>query len=205
MPNDLRDAPVCLVREVDGVAINLAPLQGYWTVKQYLRLTDHTRHLVEFTAGRIEVLPMPTQQHQLILAFLYRAFYAFLQPLGGIVLFAALRLQIRPEKFREPDLLLLRHAADPRAQNRYWLGADLVVEIVSPDDPERDTLEKVADYAEAAIPEYWIVNPLTATITVLTLEHGSYVEHGVFGRGNRAASKLLAGFSISVDEALDAR
>lgn len=205
MPTDLRTAPVCLVRESDGVSINLAPLQGHWTAEQYLRLTDHTRHLVEFTDGRIEVLPMPTQEHQRILAFLYRTFFAFLQPRGGIVLFAALRLQIRPEKFREPDLLLLQRADDPRAQNRYWLGADLVVEIVSADDPERDTVEKVADYAEAGIPEYWIVNPLTATVTVLVLEDTAYNEHGVFRRGDQASSRLLDGFSVSVDAVFDAR
>jgi len=204
MPTDVRDTPMRLVRESDGVSISLAPLQGHWTADQYLRLTDHTRHLVEFTDGRIEVLPIPTQQHQLILGFLYRAFFAFLQPLGGIVLFAALRLQIRPEKFREPDLLVLRRADDPRAQNRYWLGADLVVEIVSADDPERDTVEKVADYAEAGIPEYWIVNPLDATVTVLALEDGAYVEHGVFRRGAQATSRLLAGFSVSVGAVFEA-
>lgn len=204
MPTDLRDAPVRLVRERDGVTINLAPLQGHWTAEQYLRLTDHTRHLVEFTDGRIEVLPMPTQQHQLILAFLYRTFFAFLHPLGGIVLFAALRVQIRPEKFREPDLLLLQHADDARAQNRYWLGADLVVEIVSADDPERDTVEKVADYAEAGIPEYWIVNPLDETVTVLVLQETAYVEHGVFRRGEQVTSELLEAFSVAVDEVFDA-
>lgn len=61
-------------------------------------------------------------------------------------------------------------ARDPRRQNRFWLGADLVVEVVSEDDPERDTKVKRADYASAGIPEYWIVNPLDNTITVLVLE-----------------------------------
>lgn len=204
MPTTLRDAPVQLVRAADGVAINLAPLDGHWSVEQYLRLTDHTRYLVEFTAGHLEVLPMPTQQHQIILAYLYRAFFAFLQPLGGLVLFAALRLQVRPEVFREPDLLLLLHADDPRAQNRYWLGADLVLEVVSPDDPARDTVEKVADYATAGIPEYWIVNPLDATITVLVLRDGAYTSQGSFGRGEQATSQLLTGFSVSVNEVLAA-
>ena len=121
------------------------------------------------------------------------------------MLFAALRLQIRPDKFREPDLLLLRDAADPRRQNRFWLGADLVVEVVSEDDPERDTVEKVADYAEAGIPEYWIVNPIEETITVLALAGAAYTAHGVFRRGERATSVLLDGFAVQVDAALDAR
>ena len=46
-----------------------------------------------------------------------------------------------------------------RNQDRFWLGADVVVEVVSPDDLGRDLVVKRADYAEAAIPEYWIVDP----------------------------------------------
>lgn len=80
-----------------------------------------------------------------------------------------------------------------------------MVEIVSPDDPARDTVEKVADYAEAGIPEYWIVNPLDETITVLVLDGPAYAQHGVFQRGERAASLLLAGFSVAVDEVFDAK
>lgn len=102
-------------------------------------------------------------------------------------------------------MIVLLDADDPRRQNEFWLGADLVVEIVSPDKPKRDTEEKPIDYAEAGIPEYWIVNPLTDTITVLVLDGESYVEHGVFRRGDHAISKLLDGFRVSVDEVLDAR
>jgi len=98
----------------------------------------------------------------------------------------------------------VQDAHDPRRQNRFWLGADLVVEVVSEDDPERDTKVKRADYASAGIPEYWIVNPLEKTITVLVLEGEMYSEHGVFRRGDRARSKLLEGFVVSVDEVLDA-
>lgn len=193
-----------LVRETDGVAIDLAPLQGLWTVDQYLKLTDHTHCLVEFSDGNLEVLPMPTQRHQMILAFLYRVFFAFLHPRGGLVLFAPLRLQVSPAAFREPDLLLLLRADDPRAQNRYWLGADLVLEVVSEDDPERDTVDKVRDYAGAGIPEYWIVNPQDETITVLSLTDNAYTPLGVFRRGDQVTSALLEGFSVSVDEAFSA-
>ncbi|WP_255603289.1 Uma2 family endonuclease [Oscillochloris sp. ZM17-4] len=185
--------------------IDLAILQGSWSVEQYLGLTDQTNRLMEYTDGVIEVLPMPTQQHQMILAFLYRMFFAFVDQMNGTVLFAPLRVQIRHERYREPDLMLLRSADDPRAQNRFWLGADLVVEIVSDDHPERDTVEKVADYAEAGIPEYWIVSPLGGTISVLTLVGDAYVAHGVFRSGERADSMLLDGFSVSVDEVFAAR
>ena len=68
-------------------------------------------------------------------------------------MFAALRMRIRSwQSSASPDLRLLLDRSDPRYQDRYWLGADLVVEVVSPDDPERDLTEKRSDYAEARIP-----------------------------------------------------
>jgi len=184
--------------------IDLTPLQGLWTEEQYLKLADGTNCLIEFTDGEIEVLPMPTDRHQVILALLYELFIAFIRPTGGKVLFAPLRVQIRPGKYREPDLLLFLDARDPRRQDRYWLGADLVVEIVSPDNPERDTVTKRADYAAAGIPEYWIVNPEEETVTVLTPAGDSYADHGSFGRGMQATSVLLTDFTVEVDALFDA-
>ncbi len=185
--------------------IDLTPLEGLWTEEQYLTLTDRSRVLIEFTDGSFEVLPMPTDNHQMVLRFIFLALMGFVEPFGGRVLFAALRLKIRSDKFREPDVMLVLDKNDPRRQNRYWLGADLVVEIVSEDNPERDTVEKVADYAEAGIPEYWIVNPLDQTITVLTLVEGAYVTHGSFRRGEQAVSLLLDGFSVAVDAVFEAQ
>ena len=189
---------------LDAILSDTLPRQGRWSDEEYLWLTDRTRRLIEFTDGCIEELPVPTATHQAILAFLYRALYAYLAPLGGTVMFSALRLRIREGKFREPDVLVLRDRADPRYQDRFWLGADLVAEVVSPDRPERDLVDKRADYAEAGIPEYWIVDPRHDTITVLTLAADGYVEHGVYARGDAARSPLLAGLAIDVASTFDA-
>ena len=191
------DALHALLREV-------LPPQGAWSDEEYLWLTDRCNRLVEFTDGHVQELPMPTFTHQAVLAFLYRLFHAHLDPRGGVVMFAALRMRIREGKFREPDLLLLRNRSDSRCQDRYWLGADLVAEIVSPDDPGRDLIEKRADYAEAGIPEYWIVDPRGETITVLVLDGDAYVEHGVYSTGESAASSLLDGFAADVTAVFDA-
>ena len=193
-----------LVRKADGFDLDLSPLQGLWTEEQYLKLTDQTNQLIEFTEGTIEVLAMPTRKHQVILALLYELFIAFIRPRGGKVLFAPLRVQIAPHRFREPDLVLLLDAHDPRNQEAFWLGADLVVEIVSPDNPTRDTVEKRQDYAAAGIGEYWIVNPADETITVLGLDGSTYTEHGVFARGTSVRSALLPGFQVSVADTFDA-
>lgn len=191
--------------ELDDLVLALLPRQGQWSEEAYLWLTDHTNRLIEFTDGYVEVLPMPTDDHQTIVATLYQMFVTYIQAIGGKVLFAPLRLRIRERRFREPDILLVRDAGDPRRQNRFWLGADLVIEVVSPDKPERDLVEKRDDYAEAQIPEYWIVDPRAETITVLRLAGDAYVEHGVFGRGAQATSVLLEGFGVPVGAVFDAR
>ena len=181
----------------------LFPAQGKWSEDDYLWLTDHTKRLVELTDGHIEVLPMPTEEHQRIVLYLYRALYAFLRG-RGIVLVAPLRLRLQTGRYREPDLLLLLSANDTRRGNQFWSGADLVLEVVSPDDPGRDLVQKRREYAEAGIAEYWLVDPSTALMTVLRLEGTAYVEHSVFPRGTQATSVLLDGFSVAVDRVLDA-
>ena len=186
-----------LLREV-------APRQGQWSQDDYLWLTDCTNRLIEWTDGCIEVLPMPTDEHQSIAAHLYEQLLDFVRERGGKVLFAPLRLRIRDGKFRDPDLVLIRDAHDTRRRNRFWLGADLTVEIVSPDEPKRDLVDKHRDYAEARIPEYWIVDPRNETVTILALQGAAYVEHGVFRRGALAQSALLDGLTVDISAVFDA-
>ena len=192
-----QEALNALVREA-------APRQGAWTEADYLWLTDHAEGRVEFTDGYIELLPPVTVTHQVILAFLYEAFAAWVDTRGGLVLLPGVRLRARESKFRAPDLVFLRDRHDARNRNRFWLGADLVLEVVSPDGEERDRVEKRADYAEGGISEYWIVDPPEETLTVLTLDGEGYVEHGVFGGGETATSVLLPGFEVSVTSVFDA-
>jgi len=198
-----------MVRERPDIAWEVAPLlpeRGDWSEEDYLWLTNHTNRLVEFSDGYIEVLPMPTDEHQRILLFLYRMLYDFIAAYtSGIVLVAPLRLRLKSGKYREPDVIVLLSQADSRRENQYWNGADLVMEIVSPDDPDRDLVTKREEFAQIGIPEYWIVNPQKATITVLRLQGQSYLEYGEFERGQTAASVLLQGFAVDVGDALDAR
>ena len=205
MTSEAHASRLRIVAEDDCTVADLSTLQGCWTEALYLRLTEHCNRLIEFTDGRLEILPMPTTQHQAVLRFLFLAFHAFVAGRGGDVFFAPLRLRIREGKFREPDLLVLLKADDPRRRNDFWLGADLVVEVVSAGGEHRDTVEKRSDYAEAGIPEYWIVNPRDETITVLTLAGGKYDEYGVFHAGDNAAGSCLPDFSIAVTDVLAAK
>jgi Uma2 family endonuclease len=79
----------------------------------------------------------------------------------------------------------------------------LTLEIVSEDKPERDLIDKRRDYAEGRIPEYWIVNPQSETITVLRLGENSHEEAGIYGRGQTATSVLRPEFAVAVSAVFD--
>lgn len=179
----------------------LFPLQGAWTEDDYLEFNEN--RLLEFSNGRIEVLPMPTTSHQRIVAKLFRLLERFvLAHALGEVLIAPLRVRTGIRQYREPDIVFLfAHHAD-RAGEAFWDGADLVMEVVSPEGRTRDTVKKRHEYARAGIPEYWVVDPEMRAITVYALDphkdDASYVVHGDFGDGQEATSRLLPGFRVDV-------
>lgn len=175
------------------------PRQGEWTEEDYLAL-DAGR-LVELADGRLEVLPMPTLLHQLVVAFLYGRLEAFVTAKrAGKVLFAPLPVRLTRGKFREPDVVYLS-GQRLRRTNKYPAGADLVIEVVSEDEESRsrDCVIKRREYAKARIPEYWIVDPQRQRIEVLALRGRMYHAAGVYEPGQQAVSVLLEGFSVEVD------
>jgi Uma2 family endonuclease len=184
----------------------LFPTQGEWSEEEYLALKGN--RLVEFSHGILEVLPVPTMTHQLIVAHLYGLLLTFASARNlGPVLFAPLRVRLWRDKFREPDLVFMRKEHADRAGDEFWKGADLVMEVVSGDDEDRrrDLVTKRREYARARIPEYWIVDPREGRIAVLRLARGRYVVHGQFGKGDTATSRLLPGFAVDVREAFSQR
>lgn len=176
----------------------LFPAQGNWSAEEYLAL--ETNHLVEFSQGNLEILEMPSETHQELVFLLAQMLRAFVTAKKlGKVLIAPFPIQLWPGKFREPDVsfLLTDHAG--RRKAKFWIGADLVMEVLS-SDRNRDLVTKRREYAQAGIPEYWIVDPEQQAITVLTLNGDSYNVHGNFRRGEKAASVLLNGFQIETDD-----
>ena len=179
----------------------LYPGQGAWSEGEYLNLTDHTNRRIEFTDGRLEFLPMPTEVHEAILQFLLFALYGFVEKNElGKVYSNGIRLRIRPRKVRLPDIIFLHKDHFHARHNRVWDGADLVMEVVSddPKDHKRDYDEKLADYAEANVAEYWIVDPQRERVLVHRLDGDRYAIHGEYARGQHATSALLEGFQIDV-------
>jgi Uma2 family endonuclease len=143
------------------------PHQGEWSEEEYLALDRNW--LIEFSDGVLEFLPVPTYFHQAIVDFLHSRFKSFVEQRGlGKVLFAPLPVRLWRRKYREPDVIYLSKARIPRDPHSQPDGADLVAEVVSPGDEnrERDLVTKPAEYARAGIQEYWIVDPEFSTTRV---------------------------------------
>lgn len=182
----------------------LFPSQGVWSEAEYLALD--TNHLVEFSQGYVEFLPMPTLTHQLIVLFLYEALKAHVSARRlGTILVAAYKVKLWEGKYREPDVIFVKEEHLSRLGEQFSLGADLVIEVVSDQGRPRDLEIKRQEYAQAGIPEYWIVDPQLEQITVLALEGSTYAVHGEYPKGAEATSRLLPGFKVNVTEALSVK
>ena len=57
----------------DGESIDQLSRREPWTEVQYLQLTERSRRLLEFTDGHLDILPMPTDRHRVIVRFLLLA------------------------------------------------------------------------------------------------------------------------------------
>lgn len=185
----------------------LFPNQGDWTIDDYLNFDSKAgNHLIEYSHGIIEVLPMPSIQHQLITGYLYRLLFAFITARKlGMVLISPTKVQLWEGKIREPDVLFVSNDNVSNRTEQWFNRIDLAVEIISPDDSNLDLETKRREYAQADVAEYWIIDPRSEEVSVLTLNTAEkrYRSHGIFKIGEIATSLLLEGFEVEVKTIFD--
>lgn len=93
----------------------------------------------------------------------------------------------------EPDIAFVQRDHLHRVQRGHVAGpADLAVEVVSPDSVERDYYLKRELYETYRIPEYWIVDEMDQSVTLLRLKRDKYRE--VRLRKGELHSEVLSGF-----------
>ncbi|MBA3311748.1 MAG: Uma2 family endonuclease [Planctomycetaceae bacterium] len=175
------------------------PHQGNWTVDEYLALV--TDGLVEYVDGCLEFPPVPTKTHARVLRFLFELLRACVDARGlGETFSSGYPVKIANDRFREPDVVCVLNHQQTAAGEQFAGAADLVVEVVSRNDPNRDWVTKKAEYAAAGIPEYWIADPRDKTLTIFTLDDGAteYREAGRYQEGETARSILLDGLTVDV-------
>ena len=170
------------------------------TFEEYLSHNDETEKNYEFVAGELIVMPPESPKNSLISLYLLTQFLKFV-PLTQIrhkdteIVVSGTQVQTRL-----PDLMILSDelARVLQSAQRGTITLDmpppkLVVEVVSPGkaNEARDYRYKRSEYGARGILEYWIVDPIKAQVTVLTLVEGLY-EQAVFKDSDLIQSKTLS-------------
>lgn len=177
--------------------------------EEYL-CTPVTRQPYEIIDGVVFMSPTPTSYHQWTSSELHDLLKAYVRRNKlGIVLCAPLDVIITHEpktKTRQPDILYLSRERTGIRKGRDLLKRpvidvtpDLVVEILSPEEPRRALSGKLRDYALIGVPEIWPLSSEAQTVEVLRLENGAYARSGLYGSGDVIVSHVLPGLNLSVD------
>jgi Uma2 family endonuclease len=152
--------------------------------------------------------PAPSRRHQEILGALYLQFGAFLRHAPCRVYLAPFDVRLpkadedsmTASTVVQPDLTVIceREKLDQRGA----VGSPaLVVEILSPYTAKKDRQRKMQRYAQAAIPEYWIISPTEQTVEVYQLhELGRYGAATVYQYDEQVPVSVLPGLLIDLGQ-----
>jgi Uma2 family endonuclease len=98
-------------------------------------------------------------------------------PAGGRLFTAPLDVFVGGANPVEPDLIVPPERLHLMNKRGIEGAPDLLIEMLSPSNPEHDRITKRALYERGGVREYWCVSPEAATIEVLTLDGSRYQNH----------------------------
>lgn len=176
------------------------PLLSY---DDYAAIDDDERY--EVLEGVL--VPMgaaPFLRHQRIVMNLAMKLSAYLErhPIGE-VFFAPVDVVLesqRPATVVQPDLLFMRAANRHRLTEKNVQGPpDLVIEVLSPSNAQRDSVHKRRLYERFGVEEYWLVPSNFDRIEVLRRgDTGRYGRPQLFESGDTLTSEVLPGFELAI-------
>jgi Uma2 family endonuclease len=144
-----------------------------WTYDDLFGLPEGKRY--EIIGGALYEMPAPSLDHAATVMNLIALLLPVVTSLGGRIFTAPVDVFVADGQPVQPDIMVLLPRSLGLMSKRGLEGApDLLVEILSPSNPEHDRIRKRALYARGRVPEYWLVSPEAATIEVLVLEGDVY-------------------------------
>ncbi|MEX2513993.1 MAG: Uma2 family endonuclease [Cyclobacteriaceae bacterium] len=177
---------------------------GYYTYADYLQW--RIDEMVELIAGKVfRAAAAPRRIHQELLLKMARKLADYLDHHLCRVFIAPFDVRLPkdsslPEKIDtvvQPDICVV---CDPKKlDERGCLGApDLVVEILSPGNNQKELKQKYAIYEISGVKEYWIIQPSEQTLLVYSLINGAYQPSRLFTHGDLVQSQVIAGFKLNL-------
>jgi Uma2 family endonuclease len=178
------------------------------TLEEFLQFDDGTDNLYELENGKLIQMPLESELNRRIATFLLIYFSKLGIPYYRLSMKTEVSVNSRQVGVRVPDLVVFSEelATVMQGATRSLILMDmppplLVVEVVSPNQENRDYRYKRSEYAARGIVEYWIVDPIAQKVTVLEWVEGFYDEQ-VYVGDNAIVSPLFADLKLTVAEVL---
>ncbi|HIK18176.1 MAG TPA: Uma2 family endonuclease [Leptolyngbyaceae cyanobacterium M33_DOE_097] len=153
------------------------------TLEEYLNYDDGTDTRYELVNGELIAIPPESDLNTQIASFLFAYFLQLGLPYYCLSIGAQIAVSGTRATAREPDLMILSEEAVAALEGatQCLITYDmppptLVVEVVSPNQENRDYRHKRTEYAGRHIPEYWIVDPIAQKVTIFEWVDGMYEE-----------------------------
>jgi Uma2 family endonuclease len=181
---------------------NQAPAKKL-TFAEFLEFSSDTEVLYELEDGELVEMASESEFNRRIAMFLVAYFLKLGIPYGRLSVKTEIAVHSRQVGVRVPDLVIFSEELEMVMQGatRSLVLMDmppplLVVEIVSPNQENRDYRYKRSEYAARGIMEYWIVDPIAEKLTILQWVEGFYDEL-VFTGETAIASPLLGQLDLT--------
>lgn len=159
---------------------------------------------MELDDGVLYIMPRPRPRHQSALIKIAvhfdNYFDSFDEPPGEFYADVNVALPSELPRLFAPDLTVILYGGAAVVGERMLEGVPaIVVEILST-DRNRDLIRKRQVYAEAGIPEYWIVDQQDNTALQLELQDSEYVQRAALAVGDALTTPLLPGLAVPLDD-----
>jgi Uma2 family endonuclease len=136
------------------------------TVAEYLEIGEVEPGYTELVEGRLLLSPSPKRRHSRACSKLWVSLDSQVPPELEVVQDVDVDLRLgaadEPGTVRRPDLVVARRAVADRVdeEGEVYHASDVVlaVELVLPGSRREDHRVKRAEYADAGIPHYWILD-----------------------------------------------
>ena len=168
------------------------------TYEDYLNTPDDERW--ELLRGELFMVPSPSFAHQKIAGRVFSLLDIFVDEKAlGDVIIAPFDVVLSPTNVLQADILFVSNSQRSIITDANAQGAPaLVIEIISPSSGTRDRETKRNIYAEHGVGEYWIVDPDTRTVSVMTLEGKDFREVGQYFATDTLSSPTLPGLALDL-------
>ncbi len=94
----------------------------------------------------------------------------------------------------QPDIIFVSHARAGIVRQQVWGAPDLVVEVESPGTRRRDRVWKRRWYRSYGVREYWLIDPIGQTVTVMAFPEAGRARQRAFRGKQRVHSAVLPAF-----------